>query len=299
MSEIQGLSENQSTRRALLGAAAGAAVLSVAGNLYAQSTQPNALPEKPKMNGRIKQGVCKWCFGKMSLEQLCQLCVQLGIGAIDLIGPEDFHILKKYNIVGSVTPSHGLTVGLNHKENHEKCLDAIRKSIDATADAGFNQVICFSGNRKGISEEEGLKNCADALKQVVGYAEEKKITLIMELLNSRRDHKDYQCDTTAWGVSLCKAVGSERFKLLYDIYHMQVQEGNIIENIRKNHQYIAHYHTAGVPGRNELDPKQELNYPAIVQAIIDTGYKGWLSHEFIPKRDPATSLAEAVKLCDI
>jgi hydroxypyruvate isomerase len=175
----------------------------------------------------------------------------------------------------------------------------MRASIEANAEAGFPNVICFSGNRAGMADDEGMKNCAEALKQIVGLAEEKKVTLCMELLNSKRNHKDYMCDHTSWGVELCKKVGSERFKLLYDIYHMQIDEGDVIATIRENHQYIAHYHTGGIPGRNEIDSSQELYYPAVVKAILDTGFTGYLAHEFIPKRDPATSLAEAARICDV
>jgi hydroxypyruvate isomerase len=198
-----------------------------------------------------------------------------------------------------MTPSHGITKGLNRKENWDECLKKIRDAIDATAAAGYPNVICFSGNRDGMSDEEGLKNCAEALKQVVGHAEEKKVTICMELLNSKRNHKDYMCDRTAWGVELCKAVGSERFKLLYDIYHMQIDEGDVIATIRQYKDYLGHYHTAGVPGRHEIDDSQELYYPAIMRAIADTGFKGIVAQEFTPTRGAYASLEQAVKICDV
>jgi hydroxypyruvate isomerase len=248
-------------------------------------------------NGKIPQSVCQWCFKKWSIEELAQNAQKIGLKGIDLVGPDTFETLRKYDLIGTMTPSHSIPKGLNRKENWEECLGKIRKSIEATSAAGFPNVICFSGNRDGMDDETGLKNCAEALKQVVGYAEEKKVTICMELLNSKVNHKDYMCDTTPWGAKLVDTVGSERFKLLYDIYHMQIDEGNVIATIRQYKDRIAHYHTAGVPGRNELDENQELWYPAIMRAIAETGFKGYVAQEFIPKRDPATSLAEAAKLC--
>ena len=250
-------------------------------------------------NNRIRQTLCAWCYSKLSLDQLCQAANQLGYLGIDLVGPDTFPTLKKYNLVGTMTPSHSIVKGTNHKENWDECLGMIRKSIEATADAGFPNVICFSGNRAGMDDQEGMKNCADALKQVVGLAEEKKVTICMELLNSKVNHHDYMCDRSAWGISLVKMVGSERFKLLYDIYHMQIMEGDVISCIKDNHEFFAHYHTAGVPGRHEIDDSQELYYPAIIKAIVASGYKGWLGQEFLPVHDTITSLREAGKLCDV
>jgi hydroxypyruvate isomerase len=189
---------------------------------------------------------------------------------------------------------------LNRVENHAECLEKIRKAIEFTSAAGFKNVICFSGNREGISEEEGQQNCVTALKQVAALAEEKSVTLCMELLNSKLNHPDYQCDRTHWGAEMCKQVGSPNVKLLYDIYHMQVQEGDIIATIRKHYEYIGHFHTAGVPGRHDLGDSQELYYPAIMRAILDLGYKGYVSHEYTPKIDtPEVALAKAVAICDV
>ena len=213
--------------------------------------------------------------------------------------PDSFPTLKKYGLVGTMINTHKIEKGLNRIENHEDCLGKIRKAIEAASAAGFPNVITLSGNRAGMADDEGLKNCVIALKQIVGFAERSNVTICMELLNSKKDHKDYMCDKTTWGVELVKAVGSERLKLLYDIYHMQVQEGDIIATIRKYHEYIAHYHTGGVPGRNEIDETQELYYPAVMRAIADTGYKGYVAHEFIPKRDPITSLTQGAKICDV
>ncbi|MCE5186532.1 MAG: TIM barrel protein [Planctomycetaceae bacterium] len=256
--------------------------------------------ERPKLNGRIKQSVCRWCFGKMPLDELAAACAAMGIRSIELVEPQEWDILKKHGLVCAMTSSHRIGKGLNRVENHDECLAKIRASIEATAAAGFPNVICFSGNRAGMDDEEGLNNCRTALTQVVGLAEQKNITICMELLNSKRNHKDYMCDRTSWGASLVKAVGSERFKLLYDIYHMQVQEGDVIATIREFKDCIGHYHTAGVPGRNEIDDAQELNYPAIMRAILETGFDGFVAQEFTPRsRDPLASLQQAVRLCDV
>ena len=249
-------------------------------------------------NNRINQSVCGWCY-RVPMEKFAAYAAKIGLKSIEIVGPKSWPVLKKHGLVCAMSNSHGISKGLNRKENHEECLAKIRKSIEETAEAGFPNVICFSGNRAGMDDEEGLENCVIALKQVVGLAEQKKVTICMELLNSKRNHKDYMCDRTHWGAKVAKKVGSERLKLLYDIYHMQVQEGDVIATIREYKDYIGHYHTAGVPGRNEIDETQELYYPAIMKAIVDTGFKGYVGQEFIPKRDPLKSLAEAVKLCDV
>ena len=289
------------SRRQLLASAAASAALTTAGaagTLRADEDGP-AGPYVIK-HGRILQTVCQWCYAKMPLDELCAAAAKMGCKGIDLVKPEDWPTLKKHNLVGTMTPSHKIEKGLNRKENWDECLAAIRTGIEKAAEAGFPNVICFSGNRDGMDDEEGAKNCAAALKQVAGLAEQKKVTICMELLNSKVNHKDYMCDHTEWGVKVAKLVGSDRFKLLYDIYHMQIMEGDVIATIRKHKDYIGHYHTAGVPGRHELDENQELNYPPIVRAIVATGYKGWLGQEFIPKgKDPMASLAQAVKLCDV
>ena len=251
------------------------------------------------VNGRIKQSVCKWCYGKIGLDDFSAYCAKIGIRSVELMGPQDWPTLIKHGLVCAMTPSHGITKGLNRKENHDECLAKIRKGIEDTSEAGFPNVICFSGNRAGMDDDEGMKNCEIALKKIVGFAEEKNVTICMELLNSKRNHKDYMCDRTAWGVELSKRVGSPRFKLLYDIYHMQIMEGDVIATIRESKDYIGHYHTAGVPGRNEIDDSQELYYPPIMKAIVDTGYKGYVGQEFVPKRNALESLAQSVKICDV
>lgn len=251
------------------------------------------------INGRIKQSVCKWCYGGIGLDKFSAYCAKIGIKSVELMEPKDWPTLKKYGLICAMTPSHGITKGLNRTENHDECLAKIRKGIEATSEAGFPNVICFSGNRNGMDDEEGMDNCEIALKKIVGFAEEKNVTICMELLNSKRNHKDYMCDRTAWGVELSKRVGSDRFKLLYDIYHMQVQEGDVIDTIRESKDYIGHYHTAGVPGRNEIDDSQELYYPPIMKAIVKSGFKGYVGQEFVPKRNALESLAAAVKICDV
>lgn len=298
-----------SRRQFLAAAAATAAAVPAIPSPAAAADLPSPRPPQAEnvadagpaiSKGRISQSVCHWCYGKMPLETLAAAGAKMGLKGIDLVKPEDWPTLKKHNLIGTMTPTHSIEKGLNRKENWEQCLANIRTAIDATADAGWPNVITFSGNRAGMDDEEGIKNCAEALKQVVGLAEQKKVTICMELLNSKVNHKDYMCDHTAWGVALVKKVGSPRVKLLYDIYHMQIMEGDVIATVQKHHQYIGHYHTAGVPGRHELDDEQELNYPAIVKAIVATGYKGFLGQEFIPKgKDPLASLAHAARLCDV
>lgn len=275
-----------------------------AGAIAAGAPAPKVLAAKKTKgsavrNGRIKQSVCKWCFKKIDLDSFAAEAAKIGLKSVELLGPKDWPTLKKHGLICAMVPSHGIRDGLNRIENHEMCLGKIRQSISDTSEAGFPNVICFSGNRAGMDDEEGLENCAIALKKVVGMAEKKKVTICMELLNSKRNHKDYMCDRTHWGAELVKRVGSDRFKLLYDIFHMQVQEGDVIATIKENADYIGHYHTAGVPGRHDLDESQELNYPAIINAILDTGFTGYLGQEFIPKTDPIAALTEAVRICDV
>jgi hydroxypyruvate isomerase len=249
--------------------------------------------------GRINQSVSRWCYSKWSLDELCEVCKKIGLKAIDLLGPNDFPTLKKHGLVCSMVETHGLTKGLNRKENHAECLAKIRSAIDAAAEHGYPNVISFPGNRAGMSDEEGIENSVSALKQIVSYAEQKKVTICLEYLNSKVDHKDYMFDNMKWGVEVCKRVGSDRVKILYDIYHAQIMEGDIIRTLRDNKDYIGHYHTGGNPGRNEIDETQELYYPAMMRAIIDTGFTGYVAHEFVPKGDPLAGLSNAVRICDV
>ncbi|MGI8636980.1 MAG: hydroxypyruvate isomerase family protein [Segetibacter sp.] len=227
---------------------------------------------------------------------------EIGFSAIDLVGPTQWATLKKYDVYSSMCNGAeiSLTEGWNDKQYHSTLIKNYTEHINLVAEAGYKNLICFSGNRKGISDEIGLRNCADGLKQILSLAEKKGIIIHMELLNSRIDHPDYMCDHSAWGIDLCKRLGSENFKLLYDIYHMQIDEGDVIRTIQNNHQYFGHYHTGGVPGRNEIDDQQELNYPAIMRAIKATGFNGYVAQEFLPLKDnKITSLKEAIKICDV
>ena len=255
-----------------------------------------------KMRGNINHSVCKWCYSQISLEDFAAGVKPLGITGIDLIGPEEWPILKKYGITSSMCNGAeiSLTEGWNDKQYHATLVDSYLKHIDMVADAGYTNLICFSGNRRAIDDETGMNNCIEGLKKILGYAEKKGVIIQMELLNSKVDHKDYMCDNSLWGFELCRRIGSSNFKLLYDIYHMQINEGDVIRTINKNHQFIGHYHTAGVPGRNEIDQTQELFYPAIIKAIAATNFKGFVAQEFIPKNNnQLQSLERAIQICDV
>ena len=254
------------------------------------------------MKGNINHSVCKWCYSQISLEDFAAGVKPMGITGIDLIGPEEWPILKKYGITSSMCNGAeiSLTEGWNDKQYHATLVDSYLKHIDMVADAGYTNLICFSGNRRAIGDETGMDNCVEGLKKILGYAEKKGVIIQMELLNSKVDHNDYLCDNSPWGFELCRRIGSSNFKLLYDIYHMQINEGDVIRTINENHQFIGHYHTAGVPGRNEIDQTQELFYPAIMKAIVATGFKGFVAQEFIPKNNnQLQSLERAVQICDV
>jgi hydroxypyruvate isomerase len=273
-------------------AAAGSAILS--GKADAASGVP------ARAEGPIKHSVCKWCYPDLTVEELARAARDIGMQSVELLGTNDFAAVKEYGLVCAMTmgPST-IPDGFNRIENHATLVPGYKKVIAEVAEAGFPNVICFSGNRRGMDDQEGLENCLTGIKQIVGDAERRGVTVCMELLNSKVDHHDYMCDHTAWGVELVKRVGSERFKLLYDIYHMQIMEGDVIRTIRDNHEFIGHYHTGGNPGRHEIDETQELNYPAIMLAIRETGFDGYVAQEFIPTRAPLVSLREAVDLCNV
>lgn len=275
----------------------GAAVATIAG--MAVPSVASAEVERVVKNGRINQSVCKWCYNKLSLDELCAAAAKMGLKSVELLNPPELPTVKKHGLICAMLFSHSLQNGLSHKENHAECLAKIRSSIDAAAEYGFPNVICFSGNRAGIADDVGLENTVTALKQIIRYAEDKKVTLCIEYLNSKVNHKDYMFDHMSWGVEVCKKVGSKRMKILYDIYHAQIMEGDIIRTIRDYHEYIGHYHTGGNPGRNEIDETQELYYPAIMRAIVETGYKGYVGQEFVPTREPLASLAQGVRICDV
>ncbi|MFT7033841.1 MAG: hydroxypyruvate isomerase [Cyclobacteriaceae bacterium] len=255
-----------------------------------------------KMNGNINHSVCKWCYKDIPLEDLCKSAEKIGLNSIELLGPKDWPMLKKYGLTCAMGNGAelGLTKGFNDPQYHDQLIKNYTEAIPIAAKAGIKNIICFSGNRNGMDDEVGMKNSAKALKKIISLAEQYKITIVMELLNSKINHKDYMCDHTAWGAALADEVGSDRFKLLYDIYHMQIMEGDVVNTIRDYQQYIAHYHTGGVPGRNEIDDTQELNYKMIMKAIVDTGFKGHVAQEFIPKReDKLKSLKQGVDICDV
>jgi hydroxypyruvate isomerase len=292
-----------SRRSAIQKVAAGAAAVAVAAKLSPVAHAQDAAPAKLK--GRINHSACRWCYSKIQLDDLCKASKEMGLVALDLLHPNEFETVKKHGLVCSmvfnptVDGLGGINKAFNRVEHHDKLVTAYEGHIKATADAGFERLICFSGNRAGLDDEKGLENCAVGLKRLTAFAEKHKVTLVMELLNSKRSHKDYQCDHTAWGVELVKRVGSERFKLLYDIFHMQIMDGDVCDTIKENHQYFDHYHTGGVPGRAEIDDTQELYYPRIMEAIVATGFKGYVAQEFVPKRDPLASLKQAIGICDV
>ncbi|MGD9689645.1 MAG: hydroxypyruvate isomerase family protein [Phycisphaerales bacterium] len=252
--------------------------------------------------GRLKQSVCRWCFGAMPLDDLCREAAAMGLASVELLGPEEWEAPKRHGLVCALATnvkSNPIGSGFNRTPNHDAIVRELEERLPLVAAAGVPQQIVFSGNRGGVSDAEGLKACAAGLKRITPLAERLGVTLVMELLNSKVDHRDYQCDRTAWGVALVEEVGSPRFKLLYDIYHMQIMEGDVIRTITDHIKHIGHFHTAGVPGRHELDGKQELHYPAICRAIADTGFAGFLAQEFIPSRTPMVSLREAVEVCRV
>lgn len=288
-----------SRRTALKNIVAGTAALGVSAAIPAFALEQQ---KSNMLKGNVNHSVCRWCFGKMELDELCIEAKKIGIKAIDLVGPADWPILKKHGLYSSMCNGAEINLvdGWNDPQFHATLIKNYSEMIPKVAAAGYTQLICFSGNRRGKDDETGLKNCVEGLKQVLPLAEKHGVVLVMELLNSKVNHKDYQCDHTAWGAELAKRLGSENFKLLYDIYHMQIDEGNVISNINTYHQYISHYHTAGVPGRNEIDNTQELFYPAIIKAIVATGFKGYVAQEFIPKyADKLKSLKDAVNICDV
>jgi hydroxypyruvate isomerase len=277
----------------------------MAGAAAAATLPWSSLAGAAELKGRIHQSVCLWCYNgymkkeNLTLDSFAAKCANLGLKSIELTGPGEWPTLKKHGLICAMVPSHGIGKGLNRVENHEECLAAVRKGIDQAADAGFPNVITFSGNREGMDDQEGLKNCVTGLKKIAGYAEEKKITICLEYLNSI-DHKDYMADTTKWNVQLVQQVGSPRVKVLYDIYHAGMMKEDVLADIKNHHECWGHYHTGGLPGRNEIDETQTLNYAQLMQAIVESGYQAYVGQEFIPKRpDALASLEQAVRLCDV
>ena len=289
-------------RTAIKGILAGTVTLGVPSELLALANPKDELKLDLILKGKINHSVARWCFNDFDIETLCSEAKKIGITGIDLVGPEDWPTLKKHNLVSTMCNGAELNLvdGFNDQKFHEQLIKNYTKMIPFVAEAGYKNLICFSGNRRGKTDEEGWKNCVLGLQKLIPLAEKHNVILVMELLNSKINHKDYQCSKTSWGVELAKRINSENFKLLYDIYHMQIMEGDVIATIRKYHKYISHYHTGGVPGRNEIDETQELYYPAIMKAITETGYKGFVGQEFVPSRkDDIASLKQGVTICDI
>jgi len=287
------------SRRSAIATATSAVAASAAASLGQRlSAAEAAIGSK----GRIHHSVCKWCYPKIELEALAIAGKKFGLRSIELLEVKEIPTVQKHGLTCAMVSGipGGITKGLNRVENHDAIAAWFEATAPAVAKLGCENIICFSGNRAGQSDEDGIKNCAVGLQRLLPIAEKHKVVLVMELLNSKVNHADYQCDLSKWGVALCEAVGSERFKLLYDIYHMQIMEGDVIATIKKHHQWFAHYHTGGVPGRHEIDETQELNYPAIMQAIVATGFKGHVAQEFIPARpDVLASLKQGVRICDV
>ena len=280
------------------------AALSVMNDSFAHRMETTTQVLGNDLAGNINHSACRWCYNDIPLEEFCISAKKLGLVAIDLLEPSEWAMANKYGLASSMGTSqpkgYGIEKGFNRIENHDVLVPFYENLIKEAANAGVQKVICFSGNRDGLSDEMGIKNSAIGLQEIMQLAEKQNVTIVMELLNSKIDHHDYQCDHTSWGVELCKAVGSEQFKLLYDIYHMQIMEGDVIRTIKDNHKYIAHYHTGGVPGRHEIDESQELYYPAIMKTIQETGYKGFVAQEFIPtNKNKLESLEKCMKICDI
>ena len=283
------------TRRALLKSS----VLGLAASQIRVETaaETSEIPRK----GRIRQSACQWCYRAMSIDQLAQAAAKIGLQAIDLLKPEEYEIPRRYGLVCSMGYAGGGEIGkaLNRVENHAAIEQAFRANIPLAAKAGVPNVITFSGNRGGLSDEEGARNTVAGLNRVKKIGEDHGVTICMELLNSKRDHHDYMCDHTDWGVRVVQEVNSPNVKLLYDIYHMQIMEGDLIETIRQNIQWIGHFHTGGVPGRHELNGSQEVQWDGVMRAIADSGFRGYVAHEFFPSGDPIASLKAAADLCDV
>lgn len=294
------MSSNQNRRAVIKNMLASGAAITGAGLL--SSFEKLEKQNMFSLKGNINHSVCRWCYSTIALDDLCAASKDMGIKAIDLVGPKDWPVLQKYGLVSAMCNGAEINLvdGWNTKQNHSTLIKNYSDMIPIVAKAGYTNLICFSGSRRGMDDETGWNNCVEGLKKVLPLAEKHKVVLVMELLNSKVNHKDYQCDKTAWGVELVKRLGSDNFRLLYDIYHMQIDEGDVIRTIKDNHQYIAHYHTGGVPGRHEIDETQELYYPAIMKAIVETGHKGFVAQEFIPvQTDKLASLQKAIKICDV
>jgi len=291
-------------RRSLIkGAVVGAGAFALGRQAIGAGAAESGAPLNLK--GRVNHSVARWTYGDLDIEALCKLVKSIGFTAIDLVGPDDWPVLKRYGIESSMCNGAELNLedGWIHPEHHDELEARYRKHIRLVAEAGYTNLICFSGNARGVDRKTGLNHAVEGLRRILPDAERHGVVIHMELFNSKIDHPDYMADNSAWGVELCKALGSDHFKLLYDIYHMQISEGDIIRTIGEHLTYFGHFHTAGVPGRHEIDDTQELNYPAIAKAIADTGFAGYISQEFIPtaktQAGKAAALRDAVRRCDV
>jgi len=293
---------NQNRRSAIKNIVAGTAAITATGVLSSFKKEEMKEQLSDKLKGNINHSVSPWCYHELTLGELCAVSKDIGITGVDLCGPKDWPVLQKYGMYSSMCNGAeiNLTDAFGDKQFHATLQKNYTEMIPLVEKNGYKNLICFSGSKRGKSDEEGWSNCVEGLKPLVALAEKHHVTLCMELLNSKIDHKDYQCNSVEWGVEVCKRINSENFKLLFDIYHMQIMEGDIIRNIRDYHQYIAHYHTGGIPGRNEIDDTQELYYPAVMRAIVASGYKGYVGQEFVPKQaDKIASLKKAIHICDV
>jgi hydroxypyruvate isomerase len=284
------------TRREALASGTAAILARVGAPLAAAAQEGKAVTK-----GRLKQSVSRWCYGKIPMPEFCEAVAAMGLTAIDLLGEADWPVVRDHGLICSMGNAGGGSIpdGLNVKANHDNIVRNFERLIPKAKALQVPNVITFFGNRRGMSDEEATANCIEGLNRVKKIGEENGVTICVELLNSKIDHKDYQGDRSRFGVEIVKAVASPRVKLLYDIYHMQIMEGDLIRTIRENHEYFAHFHTGGVPGRHELDGTQEVDWRAVATAIADLKYEGYFAHEFVPTRDPLTSLREAVVLCDV
>ncbi|OLC84753.1 MAG: hydroxypyruvate isomerase [Acidobacteria bacterium 13_1_40CM_4_57_6] len=285
----------QSRRNVLKSVLSGAALASFPSASWPQGSA------SIKRKGNIRQSVSRWCYQKIPLDKLCAYAAEIGLKGIDLLNPDEFEVPARYGLVCSMGYAGGgeIESAMNRPENHARIEEGFRKYIPLAAKAGVTNVITFSGNRKAMSDDEGAKNTIAGLNRVKKIAEDHGVTICIELLNSKVDHHDYMCDHTAWGVQVVQAVNSPRVKLLYDIYHMQIMEGDLVRTIQKNIDWIGHFHTGGVPGRHELDATQEVQWDGVMRGIVATNFRGFVAHEFVPTRDPLTSLRQAADLCDV
>jgi hydroxypyruvate isomerase len=293
--------KNITRRTAIKTVLAGSAAVAVSGVANASPIVTNQTGATAKLKGNIRHSVSKWCFGDYELNEFCEICKRIGIESVELLDPKDWPVVQKHGLTIAMAQGAGLGIdrGFNDPALHDELVASYEKVIPMVAEAGLTNLICFSGRRNGVTDLQGWENCEKGLKRITPIAEKYNVVLTMELLNSI-GHRDYLCDHTVWGSELCRRVGSPNFKLLYDIYHMQIMEGDIINYIRKYHEYFSHIHTGGNPGRNEIDDTQELYYPAIMRAIVDTGYKGFVGQEFVPKQpDKIASLEKCILICDV